>query len=193
MILFLKTCFYILQVLLYPHIVNNHLLLQSSVLNVRRDRLINAAGYFVTNHLFKLRTRCVLLAQKNMSFWKNVDRPFLRKKKKKRQHRIKLSLTQFWSVFCAYVSSIPHIVVLETMYKMKRVVVSENCSCHSKWSLCGMFFVPFFCHFLMSGVTVNFLSSTVIWHFSEFHRSHTMKLIELFFHIRGWRYKGYIF
>lgn len=114
-------------------------------------------------------------------------------KEKKRQHRVKLSLTQFWSVFCAYVSSIPHIVVLETMYKMKRVVVSENCSCHSKWSLCGMFFVPFFCHFLMSGVTVNFLSSTVIWHFSEFHRNHTMKLIELFFHIRGWRYKGYIF
>lgn len=28
---------------------------------------------------------------------------------------------------------------------------------------------------------------------SEFHPNHTMKYIELFFHIRGWKYKGYIF
>lgn len=136
---------------------NNHFLFQSSALNVRCDRFINAACCCAVLTPQKM---CLVGSKRTCPFGKNVMLGLFKEKKKATQ-----SKTPWHSfdqcLFCAFMSSIPHIVVLEIMYKMKRVVVSENCFCHSTRSLGGMFFVPFFCHILMSGVTVNYLPSTV--------------------------------
>lgn len=157
-----------LQVRPCPHTVKTITLSLSST--VWCDRLINSAYCCAKNHLF------FLTAHKMCPCWLRSTCPFgkmLIGLFKKKKNTVKLSLTTILISVCSVRTCPLYLTLLSSRPCMKwRGLCFLKTLYHSTWSLCGMFFGPFFCHLLMSAVTVNFVPSTVSWNSRVSSQSH---------------------